>query len=163
MFLNLMMKLLCTAVVFVGCTDGTTSYSQSNNRELMQRSATMVSMQKWLHDTLRTAKTLTANSEQACSGGGSVSYTHNADAVTLSYQECKETYLHSDGSIIEHTKNGMLVFDYSDTNVTARFAADFNHTLSNHIDQCKKRTHPASRDVLIRPPMTFSFGHQKRC
>ncbi len=28
---------------------------------------------------------------------------------------------------------------------------------------CKKRTHPATRDVLIRPPMTFSFGHQKRC
>ncbi len=34
--------------------------------------------------------------------------------------------------------------------------------VEDHVD-CKKRTHPATRDVLIRPPMTFSFGHQKRC
>ncbi len=49
-----------------------------------------------------------------------------------------------------------------DASALVRANTEFNSDLYKGL-KCKKRTHPATRDVLIRPPMTFSFGHQKRC
>ncbi len=57
---------------------------------------------------------------------------------------------------------------YRDEFISHNDLEGYKNTFLVYLDQmssssCKKRTHPATRDVLIRPPMTFSFGHQKRC
>lgn len=119
---------------FLGCKEDS-NVSIKNPTELMQRTATIVSMQKKILNRIESVYSMTNNTEKEytinCDGGGTLSYdiSEEKSLATLTYDRCRTFRSYSDGNSTLSQKDGILIMSGNELNVTVLFEGDFNNTV----------------------------------
>jgi len=120
-----------------GCGHGGGYVTSLDRTELAQHTATLLSIQKELLDTVKSLDAI--NDEQgghyeiSCPEGGSIVYEFSESPVraTVTYAQCQTAF--PDKNLTHIIKNGSLLVIPADYNVSVTFDGDFNHTLSSTV------------------------------